>query len=97
MHAGHQELVVACVLHDALAALGRFRLVHVIVGIDFGVVLLQCVTVHEVADDKQVGQLECGVARRMPDSVHREHTVREAVTESKQVKTILVESHDTLL
>ena len=26
MHAGHQELVVAGVLHDALAALGGFRL-----------------------------------------------------------------------
>lgn len=54
MHAGHQELVVAGVLRDALAALGGFRLVHVVVGIDFGVVLLQGVTVHQVADDKQV-------------------------------------------
>ena len=71
MHACHQELVVAGVLHDALAALGGFRLVHVVVGIDFGVVLLQGVTMHEVADDKQVRQLECGVARRMPDGVHR--------------------------
>ena len=54
MHAGHQEFVVACVLHDALAALGGFRLVHVVVGVDFGVVLLQGVTVHQVSDDKQV-------------------------------------------
>ncbi len=54
MHAGHQELVVAGVLHDVLAALGGFRLVHVVVGIDFGMVLLQGVTVHQVSDDKQV-------------------------------------------
>ena len=54
MHAGHQEFVVACVLHDALAAFGGFRLVHVVVGIDFGVVLLQGVTVHQITDDKQV-------------------------------------------
>ena len=54
MHAGHQELVVAGVLHDALAALGGFRLVHVVVGIDFGMVLLQGVTVHQIADDKHV-------------------------------------------
>jgi hypothetical protein len=37
-----------------LAALGGFRLVHVVVGIDFGMVLLQGVTVHQVSDDKQV-------------------------------------------
>ena len=71
MHACHQELVVAGVLHDALAALGGFRLVHVVVGIDFGVVLLQGVTVHQITDDKQVSQLEGGVARRMPNGVHR--------------------------
>ena len=97
MHAGHQEFVVAGVLHNALAALGGFRLVHVVIGIDFGVVLLQGVTVHQVADDKQVCQLECGVARRMPDSVHREHSVGEAVTEGEQVQAILVERHDVLL
>lgn len=79
MHAGHQELVAAGVLHDALAALGGFRLVHVVVGVDFGMVLLQRVTVHQVADDNQVRQLECGVARRMPDGVHREHSVGERV------------------
>ena len=71
MHAGHQELVVAGVLHDALAALGGFRLVHVVVGIDFGVVLLQCVTVHQITDDNQVCKLEGGMARRMPNGVHR--------------------------
>ena len=66
MHAGHQEFVVAGVLHNALAALGGFRLVHVVVGIDFGVVLLQGVTVHQVADDNQVCKLEGGVARCIP-------------------------------
>lgn len=54
VHAGHQELVVAGVLHNALAALGGFRLVHVVVGVDFGVVLLQGVTVHQITDDKHV-------------------------------------------
>ena len=97
MHASHQELVVAGVLHDALAALGGFRLVHVVVGIDFGVVLLQGVTVHQITDDNQVRQLECGVARRMPDGVHREYSVGERVTECEQVKAILVERHDVLL
>ena len=71
MHAGHQEFVVACVLHDALAALGGFRLVHVVVGIDFRMVLLQGVAVHQITDDNQVCKLECGVARRMPNGVHR--------------------------
>ena len=66
MHACHQELVVAGVLHDALAALGGFRLVHVVVGIDFGMVLLQRITMHQVTDDKQVSKLEGGVSRRMP-------------------------------
>ena len=54
MHACHQEFVDAGVLHDAHAALGRFRLVHVVVGIDFGMALLQGVTVQKVSDDKQV-------------------------------------------
>ena len=83
MHAGHQELVVACVLHDALAALGGFRLVHVVVGVDFGVVLLQGVTVHQVADDNQVCKLEGGVAGSMSDSVHREHAMGETVAEGE--------------
>ena len=34
---------------------------------------------------------------RMPDGVHREHSMREAVTERKQMKAILVKSHDVLL
>ena len=97
MHAGHQELVVACVLHDALAALGGFRLVHVVVGIDFGMVFLQGVSVRQVADDKQVRQLEGGVARRMPDGVNRAHSVGERVAKCEQVKAILVERHDVLL
>ena len=97
MHAGHQELVVAGVLHNALAALGGFRLVHVVVGVDFGVVLLQGVTVHQVANDNQICNLECGVARRMPDGVYREHSVGERVAKCEQVKAILVERHDVLL
>ena len=97
MHAGHQEFVVACVLHDAPPALGGFRLVHVVVGVDFGVVLLQGVTVHQVADDNQVCKLEGGVAGSMSDSVHREHSVGEAVAEGEQVQAILVECHDAFL
>lgn len=97
MHACHHEFVVAGVLQNALTAFGGFRLVHVVVGIDFGVVFLQGVTVHQVADDKQVSQLECGVARRMPDGVHREHSVGERVAKCEQVKAILVERHDVLL
>ena len=54
MHAGHQELVVAGVLQNALTAFGGFRLVHVVVGIDFGMVLLQGVTEHQITDNKQV-------------------------------------------
>ena len=83
MHAGHQELVVAGVLHDALAAFGGFRLVHVVVGIDFGMVLLQGVTVHQVADDNQVCKLEGGMARRMPDGIHCEHAMGKAVPEGE--------------
>ena len=97
MHASHQEFVVAGVLHNALAAFGGFRLVHVVVGIDFGVVFLQGVSVHQVADDKQVRQLEGGVARRMPDGVNRAHSVGERVAKCEQVKAILVERHDVLL
>ena len=65
MHSGHQEFVVAGILHDALAACDRFFLVHVVVRVDFRMVLLQCVTVHQVADDEQVPELECGMAWRM--------------------------------
>lgn len=83
MHAGHQELVVAGVLHDAPPALGGFRLVHVVVGVDFGVVLLQGVTVHQVADDNQVCKLEGGVAGSMSDGVYREYSVGEAVPEGE--------------
>ena len=97
MHARHQELVVFRVLHNALAALDGFLLVHIVIGIDFGMVLLQCVTVHQVADDEQVRNLECGMAGRVSDGVNREHSVGEAVAEGEQVQAIPVEFHDHLL
>ena len=54
MHACHQELVIASVLHNAFAACSRFRLVHVLIRIDFGIVLLQSIAMHQVSDYKQV-------------------------------------------
>ena len=77
MHAGHQELVVAGVLHNALAAFGSLRLVHIVVGTDFGMVLLQGITVHQVTDYEQVPELYGpAYARRHPSraphaGVHR--------------------------
>ena len=50
MHTGHQEFVFASVLHNAFAACSGFFLIHVVIGIDFGVILLQCIAVHQIAN-----------------------------------------------
>ena len=54
MHACHQQFFVAGVLHNAFATFDGFFFVHVVVGIEFGMVLLQGVTVHQVSDNEQI-------------------------------------------
>lgn len=81
MHSRHEEFVVAGVLQDAFAAFDGFFLVHVVVRIDFGMVFLQCVTVHQVADYEQVPELEGCVAGRVSDGIERKNSVGETLAE----------------
>ena len=83
MHACHQQFLVAGVLHNALAAFDGFFFVHVVVGIDFGMVFLQCVTMHQVSDNEQIRELESGMAGSVAYGIDGENAVREAIAKGK--------------
>lgn len=97
VHASHGQVVLFRVIHQALSAFGGFRLVHVVVGIDFGVVILQCVTVHQVAHDKRFSRQERRVARSVSDRVKRHDAMGERVVKVEQMQFVAVNRDDRFL
>lgn len=72
-------------------------LVHVVVGIDFGVVLLQGVSVHQVPDNQDVFHLENCVAGGVSNGIQSDDVVGERFAKFEQMKVVLVEFNDCFL
>ena len=83
MHTGHGQVVLLGVSKNTLAGFDGFFLVHVVVGIDFRMVNLEGVSVHQIANDQQFSFLENGMARSVSYGIHGDDIVGESVAKGE--------------